>query len=202
MSDQTGNALIYALLLILPLSALLARRVPIGKSLRMALAWIAIFIVGLLLVGQRQRILPLWDSARDALLGSDQTVIGNTIRIQMDADGHFWANATIDGVRRRMLIDSGASTTAISTATARAAGLDTGESPLPVLLDTANGRITARQATIRRLEIGTIVARDLPVVTSDAFGETDVLGMNFLSRLARWRVEGRTLVLQPKASHV
>ena len=35
------------------------------------------------------------------------------------------------------------------------------------------------------------------MVVSPAFGETDVLGMNFLSRLKSWRVEGSTLILEP-----
>jgi len=34
-------------------------------------------------------------------------------------------------------------------------------------------------------------------VVSPAFGETNVLGMNFLSRLASWRVEENTLILVP-----
>ena len=42
-----------------------------------------------------------------------------------------------------------------------------------------------------------IVARDLKVVVSPAFGDMEVIGMNFLSKLASWRVEGRTLVLVP-----
>jgi aspartyl protease family protein len=35
------------------------------------------------------------------------------------------------------------------------------------------------------------------VVTSPGLGNLDVLGMNFLSKLDSWRVEGRTLVLVP-----
>lgn len=197
MSDQSGQALIYALMLILPLSALLARRVPIGSTGRMALAWVAIFVVGLLLVAQRDRILPYWQHASAALLDSDQLVSGNTVRIAMSSDGHFWALVDINGVRRRLLVDSGATTTALSVDTAKAAGIDVDQSPLPVMIETANGTITARTATAKRLQIGGIVARDLPVVVSDAFDETDVIGMNFLSRLASWRVEGTTLILSP-----
>ena len=197
MSNQTGQALIYALMLILPLSALLARRVPIGRTVRMALAWVAIFIVALLLVAQRDRIRPYWQRASAALLDSDQQVSGNTVRIAMNSDGHFWAAVDINGVRSRLLIDSGATTTALSGDTARAAGIDIDESPLPVMIETANGTITARTATAKRLQIGSIVARDLPVVVSDTFDETNVIGMNFLSRLASWRVEGTTLILTP-----
>jgi aspartyl protease family protein len=37
------------------------------------------------------------------------------------------------------------------------------------------------------------------VVVSENFGNLDVLGMNFLSRLHSWRVEDKTLILEPKA---
>ncbi len=50
MNDQVGQALIYAVLLILPLSALAARRLPMATTLKYALAWAAIFGVGVLLV--------------------------------------------------------------------------------------------------------------------------------------------------------
>ncbi|MBL7325885.1 TIGR02281 family clan AA aspartic protease, partial [Escherichia coli] len=38
----------------------------------------------------------------------------------------------------------------------------------------------------------------LPLVVGDSFGDLDVLGMNFLSRLKSWRVEDRTLILEPR----
>ena len=64
MSDQVGDALIYALLLILPLSALAARRLPLGTTVRYALAWVAIFAVMFLLVLLYQRLTatpePVW----------------------------------------------------------------------------------------------------------------------------------------------
>ena len=66
-----------------------------------------------------------------------------------------------------------------------------------MIIQTANGSIRAQTATLPELRIGNIVARDLPVVTSPAFGDMDVVGMNFLSRLKSWRVEGKTLILVP-----
>lgn len=191
MNDRAADILFYGVMLILPLSALVARRVPMGQTVKMALAWIAIFAVGLVLVGQRDRLSGLTS------LFSDQRVTGSETRIRMGDDGHFWAEVEIDGVRRRMLIDSGATTTALSDATARAAGLDLDESPFATIISTANGDVTAQTATAKRVTIGSITARDLGVVTSPAFGDTDVIGMNFLSKLGSWRVEGRTLVLTP-----
>jgi len=128
---------------------------------------------------------------------SGQAVAGEEVRIRMSADGHFWADAAVNGVRRRMLIDSGATVTAISDETARLAAVEPEIGLLPVILRTANGDVAARTAAID-LTLGGIEARNLKVVTAPAIGSVDVLGMNFLSQLASWRVEGRTLILAPK----
>lgn len=134
-------------------------------------------------------------------LGLDrQEVVGNEVRVRMAADGHFWANATINGLPRRMLIDSGATMTVISDRTAAAAAVDRGTDLAPMVLRTASGFAPAHPATVDELRIGNITATNLKVLTSPALGNMDVLGMNFLSRLASWRVEGRTLVLVPQPS--
>lgn len=196
MNDDGASFALLALMLVLPLSALIARRLPIGSVVKMALAWVAIFGVLILLVGNWPRVAPRFRSVADTLGISDQSVSGGTVRIRMAQDGHFWASVAINGVQRRMLIDSGATTTAISSATARAAGLDLAENSFPTILGTANGQISVQRATAARLDLGTIHAADLPVVVSPAFGDTDVIGMNFLSRLESWRVENGFLILE------
>ena len=126
-----------------------------------------------------------------------QKVVGKEVRIPMSSSGHFVATVTINGLKRRMLVDTGATVTALSTDTARAAGLEPDPVPLPVILQTANGAVQARTSTVPELRLGAIVARDLKVVVSPSFGDLDVLGMNFLSKLASWRVEQNTLILVP-----
>jgi aspartyl protease family protein len=131
-------------------------------------------------------------------IGLDQQeVVGGETRIRMASDGHFWAKATINGVERRMLIDSGATVTAVSQDTAAEAAIANGADMVPVVLRTANGMTPARTGTIEELRVGNITARNLKMVSSPALGELNVLGMNFLSRLASWRVEGRTLIMVP-----
>lgn len=134
-------------------------------------------------------------------LGLDsQTVVGNEVRIRMARDGHFWAQASINGVERRMLVDSGATITALSQATADLASIEHGVGLLPVIMRTANGTVQAETGTIEWLGLGSIEARNLNVVVSPALGNVDVLGMNFLSQLASWRVEDRVLILVPKTA--
>lgn len=134
-----------------------------------------------------------------ARLGLDgQSVVGNEVRIRMARDGHFWAQASINGIERRMLVDSGATVTALSQMTADLASVERGVGLLPVIMRTANGTVQAETATVEQLGLGSIEARNLNVVVSPALGNVDVLGMNFLSQLASWRVENRVLILVPK----
>ena len=175
----------------------LVRRVPlIGALVNLAVMG-ALIVTLVLVVDQHQRFDPYFGKLTRALDLDDQQVEGKTLRVRMSRDGHFWVRAKLGGIERRMLVDSGATVTALSAATAGAAGLSVTDGTLPTLIRTANGTIRAGQATIPELAFGNIVARNLAVVVFPAFGDVDVLGMNFLSRLKSWRVEGTTLVLEP-----
>lgn len=197
MNGNGADIAFYLLALILPLSALLSRRMPWRKALGLAGIWFVIFLTLFLIVGAGKNVpSDVWSKITGIFREDEQHVTGGMMRLDMASDGHFWATASINGVSRRMLVDSGATTTSLSHATAKAAGLDLEQSPFPVQLDTANGMVMARTSSIDRLVIGPIQATDLRVIVSDRFG-TDILGMNFLSRLGSWRVEDRTLILNP-----
>ena len=56
--DITANALLYLLFLILPVAALMTRRVPLMRVVGQLEVWVAIFGLGLLALGQRERFDP------------------------------------------------------------------------------------------------------------------------------------------------
>lgn len=197
MTDDSASFLWGVGALVLVLSALSARRLSFGQIVRSALGWIIIFAVATLAFANRDRIAPILTDIGERLGIGGQTVVGDTVRIQMSEDGHFWARVTLNGVEKRMLVDSGATITAVSEASAKAIGIEASAAGFPVVINTANGSITARRARVERVSLGTLETTDLGVVVAPAFGDTDVLGMNFLSRLGSWRVEGRTLILEP-----
>jgi aspartyl protease family protein len=196
--DQLAPHLPMILLLLgLVVIAGFLRRIPVvGRIVGIAM-WVALLGAMALVIGQRQQFDPYIGRVAELLDLSGQQVVGEETRIRMSPDGHFWATAQFGGLKRRMLIDSGATVTALSLDTATTAGLDVRDAVFPMLLRTANGTIRAQTAGVDELRLGNVVARDVPVVVSPAFGNTDVLGMNFLSRLKSWRVEGRTLILVP-----
>ncbi|WP_116090781.1 retropepsin-like aspartic protease family protein [Sphingomonas crusticola] len=201
MSSLTPSLLAYAGITFAALIviSLMTRRIPIiGTLLRLA-CWALLLVLLFGTVQQRQMFDPTFAHLTRILRldGGEQQVSGTEMRIPMSPDGHFWVRVTIDGVERRMLVDSRATFTAVSETTAIAAGLKPTPALFPVVLKTANGAITARTATASELRLGNIVARDLGVVVSPTLEQTEVVGMNFLSRLQSWRVEGRTLILVP-----
>lgn len=176
---------------------LLARRVPMfGRFLSFLMTTGAIVIVALLLV-ERAQVDPMFARIAQRFDLGGQRVVGTEMRVAMARDGHFWVRVKLGGIERRMLVDSGATVTALSTETAAAAGIAPSDTAMPVVMQTANGAIAARTATVGTVRIGNIVARNLPVVVSPAFGTVNVVGMNFLSRLKSWRVEDGTLILVP-----
>ena len=128
---------------------------------------------------------------------AQQRIVGSTLRINKSLDGHFWVDALVNGQNMRFLIDSGASITALSESAVMSASLNIDQSGFPMVLMTANGPIEARRSNIATLEIGPLRASDLPIVVSPAFGDVNVLGMNFLSQLKSWRVEGDEMILEP-----
>jgi len=175
----------------------IAGRVPLLRRL-LSLGLLAVLAwLGVLLLGERARFDPVLGGVADLLQPGRQQVTGGEVRVPMGRDGHFWVQARLNGVPVRLLVDSGATVTALSTDTAQAAGLDVRASTVPIVLRTANGTVPAQTTDVRELTLGSITARDLSAVVSPSFGGMDVLGMNFLSRLKGWRVEDGTLVLVP-----
>lgn len=189
---------IAAVVMISCLSWLVAQRMPARTWLRYVAGWGAIFALTFGLLLFRNELGAVWDRARDDLTGNRQSLSsGGETRVQMADDGHFWAQADIAGRTVPFLIDSGATTTMLSRSTARDIGLAVDWNGYPVMVNTANGTIRTYRAELAELGIGSIRTTGLPVLVSER-DDINVLGMNWLTRLANWRVEGRTMILTPQ----
>ncbi len=186
-----------AAMLVGVLGSLLIRRLPaLGKLLRAA-STLAIMGVLVVVVLQVSRFDPRFDLAVPEIGLPQQVVEGAETRVQLSRDGHFWLRAEVNGEPARFLVDTGATLTAVSTETAAAAGLEERQGGLPVRMQTANGTVAAQLTTIDELRFGNVAARGLDAIIAPGLGPTNVIGMNLLSRLASWRVEGNTMILVP-----
>ncbi len=197
MSNQTGSLIYLVLLVVLVASSLFVRRLPFGQTIRMMLAWALIFITLFVVFTYRAEFALTWERVK-AEAGSEPSVSADgSVRLQKSPDGHFHVSADVNGQPISFLIDSGATTTAISGETARRVGVQAPQMAFPVIVQTANGSVAMQRARLTRLVIGPIVREDFPVLVSDQLGSTNLLGMNFLSSLRGWRIEGDVMVLNP-----
>jgi aspartyl protease family protein len=195
--DQALSFIYLIGCLVLVVSALLVRRVPIGHGLKMFAGWVLIFTAAFVAFTLKDDFIALGKRVVAEASGEGEVVrVGKEMRIRKAFDGHFWVTARVNGAKVRFLIDSGATTTSISVQTARRAHIDA-ETGFPVLVQTANGMVTAQRGRAEKLVVGTIERRNMAVEISQAFGPMDVLGMNFLSSLSGWSVQGEWLVLKP-----
>ena len=196
MSQTTGNMIYLILLLVLIASSLAARRLPIYQLVKITLAWLLIFGCIFILFSFRAEIKQVWARVKAEAGAAPHVAANGPIQIQKSPDGHFHIAADVNGTPISFLIDSGATTTALSARDAAKAGVDTSDLAFPVIVSTANGQVQMRRARIARFAIGPIVRRDFGVLVSDQLGDTNLLGMNFLSSLRGWRIEGDVMILE------
>jgi aspartyl protease family protein len=168
----------------------------LGRLLRLTSTFALVGIL-VLVVLQLSRLDPRFDLAVPQFGMPEQVVEGDETRVRLGRDGHYWLRAEINGHPANFLVDTGATLSAISSQTAAAAGLEPRDSGLPIRMQTANGAVAAQLTTIDELRFGNVVARGLDAVIAPGLGPTNVIGMNFLSRLASVRIEGDMMILVP-----
>jgi aspartyl protease family protein len=179
------------------IGSMVFRRVPaLGRTLR-SLSTLGLMGVLAMVVLQLSRMDPRFEMAVPQLGLPKQVVEGRETRVPLAPDGHFWLRAKVNGMPANFLVDTGATLTAVSAETADRLGLEPRDAGIPIRMQTANGAVAAQLTTIDDLRFGNVAARGLDAIIAPGLGPTNVIGMNLLSRLASWRVEGNTLILVP-----
>ena len=150
MSPEDGSSLIWGVTMaVLLIGSLAARRLPLGQTLKMMLAWIAIFAGLFAVFSFRNEFGMIWDRVKADISGTaNQQMAGNALKLTRGDDGHFQVQARVNGKAVNFLVDSGASVTSMSTEAADAVGLEYDRGSIPVLLETANGQTTAWRGKI------------------------------------------------------
>ena len=185
-----GVYILMAIMLVL--GSLMARREPLAKLVTMAFAWIVIFAAGFVLFTFRDDFGYLAQRLKAEAIGTPVSE-GQETRIPMAIDGHFWVHAKLNGRDVKFLVDSGATMTTIDRDTANAAGIQVSPKA-DEFVRTGNGIIRVSSGEADELAVGHIVRRGVGLQVADN-DDLNVLGMNYLSSLSRWGVEGRWLVL-------
>ena len=188
-----GVYILMAIMLVL--GTLMSRREKPARMLTMLLAWIAIFGGGFVMFTFRDDLGYVAQRLRAEATGEPVNA-GREVRIPMAIDGHFWVDARLNGQKFKFLVDSGATMTTIGTETAQKAGIAISPERNQIVR-TGNGIIRVSTGRADTLEVGPIERQGMNVHIAGTEADLNVLGMNFLSSLQRWGVEGRWLILEP-----
>jgi aspartyl protease family protein len=187
-----GVYLLMAVMLVL--GTLMSRREPFARLLTASLAWLAIFAGGFVIFTFRDDLGYVARRLKSEATGTP-VVQGEEIRIPMAIDGHFWVDGRLNGEDVKFLVDSGATMTTVGRDTASRVGMQVSPQRNQVVR-TGNGLIHVATGTANTLTVGSIERDNVAVHVADD-EDLNVLGMNFLSSLQRWGVEGRWLILVP-----
>lgn len=149
-----------------------------------------------------------WDTATDLASLTDgapapgsssaeEKAAGGSLSLPSDARGHFVARPLVDGQSLTMLVDTGASSVALTEADARLLGLRPERAAYAVPLQTANGVVRGAPVRLRQVRLGTVLIRDVEaVILPEGALRTSLLGTSFLKRLSGYEVRGGRMILR------
>jgi aspartyl protease family protein len=110
-------------------------------------------------------------------------------------DGHFYADALVNGQPVRFLVDTGASGVALTSEDARRIGLPFQPSEFVVIGSGASGDVLGKPVMLNAVTIGPKELRDVRgVIVADGL-RVSLLGQSFLSRLSSVQMMGDRMTL-------
>ena len=142
-------------------------------------------------------------AARLGLMGSARpeasanAATDRSLTVSADLAGHFVVHPALNGQRVRMLVDTGASSVALSHEDAALLGLRVEPRDFRGRVSTANGVVQTAPVRIREIRVGDILVRDVEaVVLPPRTLGVSLLGMSFLRRLEGFEIAKGRLVLR------
>ncbi|GHC75777.1 retropepsin-like aspartic protease family protein [Limoniibacter endophyticus] len=201
-NDRIVRGIYLVVLAVLLLSSLSLRQFKLGDFGRNIAIWL-LFAV-LLAAGYQYRFELNEIASRvgagfldgtPVALGPDETG-RKRMMVDRDSTGHFFVRAEINGTTIRALLDTGASTTLLTTRDAKASGIDTENIAYDVPVSTANGTTFVAAARIDELKIGDITrgSQRVYVAKPGSLHET-LIGMSFINTLSSFELRGNRVIL-------
>ena len=138
----------------------------------------------------KRRVLVLGQHYRGATGASDR----QSATLAADTRGHFFAEASVNDVPMRLVVDTGASVVVLSGADASRLGVDWRQGPRR-MMQTANGTTAGYLVKLDKVKVGGIELTNVEgMVLEQGLGAVGLLGMSFLNRVEMQR-DGQTMTL-------
>lgn len=126
-----------------------------------------------------------------------EPAVGQAAQVSKGADGHYWAQANVNGRWVRFLVDTGASSVALTAEDARRLGIDVDALDYGRPVITANGAAKAAAVRLDRVSIAGATVEDVEAMVVRDGLPTSLLGMSYLGRLSRFEATPTALILRP-----
>jgi aspartyl protease family protein len=117
------------------------------------------------------------------------------IRLERAANGHFLAQARVNGAPVAFVVDTGATTVALTVEDARRAGIAVNPARFTIVGTGAGGPLRGQQVAIDRVDLEGREVRGVNGVVIEGL-EVSLLGQSYLSRLESVTMNGATMVLR------
>lgn len=135
---------------------------------------------------------------RDYASGGYAALDKQRLTLPRGQGGHYWTSGLVNGRSITFLVDTGATSIALSGAHAQRLGIDYRRQGTPMTVTTASSHEKAWRVKLNSVNIAGIevLGVEAAVLEGD-FPREALLGMSFLNRI-RWREEQGLLVLEAK----
>jgi aspartyl protease family protein len=122
---------------------------------------------------------------------------GAPAQVLKAADGHYWADALVDGKAIRVMVDTGASVVALTPEDARRLGLRLRPADFSATIITASGPARAASVELEAVAVaGARVERVAALVVERGLPHS-LLGMSYLGRLSSFSATPAEITLRP-----
>jgi len=120
-----------------------------------------------------------------------------TAQVSKSADGHYWAEAMVDGKVVRFLVDTGATAVALTADDARRLGYNPAGLDYRHEVITAEGRVKAAAVQLRSISIAGARVDNVDALILERGLHTSLLGMSYLGKLQSFEATRTSLILKP-----
>lgn len=132
---------------------------------------------------------------RDKLAGGTAFTGGNAVVLQRGENGHFFVDAQVNGMPVRFLVDTGASTVALTTADAQRVGLQFARGEFDRVGAGASGPVNGKFVMLGSVTVQGKSATNVEGVIIEG-GEMSLLGQSFLRRMGRIEIAGDQMIIR------
>jgi aspartyl protease family protein len=122
---------------------------------------------------------------------------GGPASVSKGPDGHYWAQAQVNGRYVRFLVDTGATTVALTSQDAERLGLNPRQLDYTSAVITANGQARAARVKLDSITVAGARVEEVDALVIEKGLQTSLLGMTYLGRLSRFEATPTALILRP-----